>query len=170
VVSHLQLPSMWSLTFSYPQCGLSPSATLHVVSHRQLPSMWSLTVSYPTPYISIHLRSKSCCITCTLFIYLYYFKLRTLHFKQITLVYNKQLNNRTKQGPSLATTNVLLGQKIPSLREAQIPTTTLTRTLTSDIISPHSHKCLRHVNVSFPFTPRSIKQTPATPQRCGCLK
>ena len=147
VVSHLQLPSMWSLTFSYPPCGLSPSATLHVVSHRQLSSS----------HTSIHLRSKSCCIVCTLCIYLYYLKLRTFHVRQITLLYNKQLNNPTKHGPSLATNNVLLGQKIPSIHESQIPTTALTRTLTSDQISPHSHKCLRHVNVSFPFTPRCSK-------------
>jgi hypothetical protein len=106
----------------------------------------------------IHLRSKSCCITCTLFIHLHYLKLRTFHVRQITLVYNKQPNNPTKQGPSLANNNVLLGQKMVSVHEAQIPTTALTRTLISDQISPHSHKCLRHVNGSFQFTPSNHLQ------------
>ena len=164
VVSNRQLPSMWSLTVSYLPCGLLPSATLHVVSYCQLPSMWSLTVSYPplTHVYSFALQillhySHIINLFVYLFIYLYYLKPRTLHVRQITLVFNKKLNNPTKQGPSLTTNNVLLGQKIPSLHEAQIPTTALTRTLTSDQISPHSHKGLRHVNVSFPFTPRSTE-------------
>ena len=127
-------------------------------------SMWSLTVSYPplTHVYSFALQillhySHIINLFVYLFIYLYYLKPRTLHVRQITLVFNKKLNNPTKQGPSLTTNNVLLGQKIPSLHEAQIPTTALTRTLTSDQISPHSHKGLRHVNVSFPFTPRSTE-------------
>ena len=178
VVSHVQLPSMWSLTFSYPPCGLSRSTTLHVVSHVQLPSMWSLNFSYPPRGLSrsatLHVvsyrqltSSHTCLFICVpnpaallahySLIYLYYLKLRTLHYRQVTLVYNKKLNNPTKQGPSLAINNVLLGQKIPSVHEPQIPTTALTRTLISDQISPHFHKCLRHVNVSFPFTPGSTK-------------
>ena len=169
MLSHLQLPSMCSLTFSYPPCGLSPLATLHVVSHLQPPSMYSLTVSYSPP---THVYSLAFQILLHYLhnIYLFYLKLRTFQVRQITLVYNKRLNNPTKQRPSLATNNVLLGQKIPSVHEVQIPITALARTLTSDQISPHSQKCLSHVNISFPFTPRCTKQSLATSERCGCLK
>ena len=88
MVSHLQLPSMWSLTFSYPLCGPLPSDTLHVVSHLQLPSMWSLTVSYSPPK-HVYSFSFQILLHYLHIIYLYYLKLRTLHVRQVTLVYNK---------------------------------------------------------------------------------
>jgi hypothetical protein len=118
--------------------------------------MWSLTVSYPRPK-HVHSRAFQILLHYLHIIYIYHLRLRTLHVRKVTLVYNKQLNNPTKQDQSLAANNVLLGQKIPSVHEAQIPTTALTRNLTLDQINPHAQNCLRHVNVSFLFTPRSTK-------------
>ena len=88
--------------------------------------MWSLTISYPPPthVYSFEFQNLLHYLHIIyLFIYLYYLKLRTLQVRQVTLVYNKQLNNPMKQGLSLAINNVLLGQKIPSVHEAPTHTT-----------------------------------------------